>query len=83
MEKFYVEVTDTSGGDANYAWVHRYIVSAQSELGAIRKVSRKEGLSFRKDWDDGLCTRYNAKGAAVCAFVSYYDADCGHAGREI
>lgn len=83
MEKFYVEVTDTSGGDANYAWVHRYIVSAQSELGAIRKVGRNECFSFRKDWDDGLCTRYNAKRAAVCAFVSYYDADCGHAGREI
>ena len=83
MEKFYVEVTDTSGGDANYAWVHRYIVSAQSELGAIRKVSRKEGLSFRKEWDDGFCTRYDAKGAAICALIYYYDPYCGHYGVEL
>ena len=76
METFYIEVTDTFGGEANYCWVKRFKVTAKSELGAIRKVSREMGYSFRKDWDDGLCTRYNAKGANVCAFASYYEPDC-------
>ena len=83
MGKFYVEVTDTFNGEANYVWVRRYIVSAKSELGAIRKVGREEGLPFRKEWDDGLCVRYYAKGMNIAAFVSYFDSDCGHYGIEI
>ena len=81
--KFYVEVTDTFCGEANYSWVNRFVVSAKSELGAIRKIGKETGLSFRKDWDDGLCTRYDSKSGLTCAFVSYYDADCDHSGREI
>ena len=76
METFYIVVTDTFGGVANYCWVKQYKVTAKSELGAIRKVSRETGYSFRKDLDDGLYTGYNAKGANVCAFASYYEPAC-------
>lgn len=75
---FYVEVTDTYGEDANYSWVKRYKVSASSELGAIRKVSAETGLNFRKEWDDGITARYDAKHCAVCAFLSPYEDQSDH-----
>lgn len=31
---YFVEVTDTFGGEANYCWVRRYKVSASSKLGS-------------------------------------------------
>ena len=65
---FLVEITDTYGGEANYCWVKRYAVSANTLRGAICKVSKESGYRFRFD---GL--RYNVKGAAICAFV--FDTD--------
>ena len=73
QEIFFVEVTDTYGGEANYTWVNRFKVHASSSLGAIRKVSSRMGLSFRKDYDLGDEARYNAQRAAICAFVMGYD----------
>ena len=73
QEIFFVEVTDTYGGEANYSWVNRFKVHASSSLGAIRKVSSRMGLSFRKDYDAGDLIRYNAQNATVCAFVMGYD----------
>lgn len=71
---FFVEVTDTYGGEANYCWVHRFKVHATSFRGAIRKVSREMGLpSARKAWDYMDTARYNFKGAAICAFVMPYE----------
>ena len=71
---FFVEVTDTYGGEANYCWVHRFKVHATSFRGAIRKVSREMGLpSARKTWDYMDTARYNFKGAAICAFVMPYE----------
>ncbi len=82
MEKFYVEVTDTFGGEPNYSWVHSFIVAASSPQGAIGRVSQETGYAFRKYWDAGDFIRYNVRGACVCAVVSYYDADI-HEGKEI
>lgn len=70
---FYVEVTDTYGGEANYCWVSRFKVHASTFRGAIGKVSREMGYSFRKDFDTGDSVRYNATGACICAFVSGYE----------
>lgn len=67
---FFVEVTDTFSGEANYCWAHRFKVRASSERGAISKVSRETGYSFRNVGAD----RYDAKGACVCAFVDTWDA---------
>ena len=77
-EIFFVEVTDTYGGDANYSWVHRFKVHATSFRGAIGKVSREMGLSFRKDYDTGDSARYNAQRACICAFVSGYEDEAEH-----
>lgn len=67
---FYVETTDTYGDEANYTWVRYYMVKAKTFLGAIRKVGREEGLSFRIDGDFGEQRRYRAKNACICAIVN-------------
>lgn len=72
---FYAEVTDTFGGEANYCWSHKYHIRANTHLGAIRKLAKYEGLSFRLDWDTGDLRRYSAKGACICAFVEVFDPD--------
>ena len=63
-----IEITDTFGGEANYAWVTRHVIAAKSERGAINALSRRSGLSWR---NDGY--RYLSKGGATCAFVDLYD----------
>lgn len=78
QEIFYVEVTDTYGEEANYSWVKRFKVHASSALGAIRKVSTETGLNFRKEWDTGDLSRYDAKQCAICAFLSGYEDQSEH-----
>jgi hypothetical protein len=70
---YYVEVTDTYGGEANYSWVKRFKVHASSIQGAIRKVSTTLGMYSRKAYDTGDMIRYDFKGVAICAFVSGYE----------
>ena len=67
---YFVEMTDTFGGESNYSWIRRFRVKgATTNRGAMRKVGIREGYGWRKSWDDGTVTRYDAKGAAVCFFV--------------
>ena len=69
--QFFVEMTDTYGGEANYCWVNRFLVTASSERGAISKVTRKTGYHAR----NAGCDRYDVPGAAICYFVQWIDAD--------
>ena len=71
---FFVEMTDTYGGSANYCWVRRYLVKATTMRGAIRIVAKHTGYSGRlkKVADYGDMTRHDAKGACICFFTSYY-----------
>jgi hypothetical protein len=68
---YIVEMTDTFGGEANYCWVNRFIVSASSPRGAMRKVARETGFNVRSVG----CDRWDAVGACVCYFVEWIDAD--------
>jgi hypothetical protein len=72
---YFVEVTDTYGGEANYCWVNRYKVRASSMMGAARRVAHQGGYEVRKDYNTGDMARYNAKGECVCMFVEHYDSD--------
>ena len=75
MKKLYfVEVTDTFGGEANYGWVHRFKVSATTERGAMRKITNRLPYSggVYKDMDTGDMQRWNWRTACVCAFVEAY-----------
>ena len=73
---FFVELTDTYAGEANYCWVKRYKVTASSFNGAIRKVAKDTYYRFRKEYDAGDMTKYKAIGACVCAFVEEYNELC-------
>jgi len=66
---WYVEITDTFGGDANYSWVTRHKVRAYSPRGAMVRIGRASGLSWRYVGND----RYDSASGATCAFVSEYD----------
>lgn len=67
---YFVEMTDTFGGEANYSWVNRFLVQSVSVRGAISKVTRKTGYHARVNYDCGDMARYDAVGACVCIFVS-------------
>lgn len=71
MNRYIVEMTDTFGGEANYCWINRFIVSASTPRGAMRKVSRETGFAVRNVG----CDRWDAVGACVCYFVEWVDAD--------
>jgi hypothetical protein len=66
---YLVEITDTFCGEANYAWGHEYLVSASSLRGAISKVSRHTGYSFRVINSERFEATYDATNACVRAFV--------------
>jgi hypothetical protein len=77
-EVYFVELTDTFGGEANYSWVTRFKVHASSIVSAVRKVSKQTGLNFRKQWDSGDLVRYDSKSGATCLFVSVYEDQAEH-----
>ena len=73
MEYFFVEMTDTYGGESNYSWVNRFIVKASTMRGAMCKVSREVGSRTRKVMDCGDFQRYDVTGVCICFFVNYAD----------
>ena len=65
--QYFIEMTDTFGGEANYCWVNRFIVSASSHRGAMRKVCARTGDRVQcvdryndpQTWDSTIgCIRY-------------------------
>ena len=71
--QFFVEMTDTFGGEANYCWVNRFLVDATTLMGAVRKVAKETGCSVRKVMDCGDFARYDTQGACICFFVQWAD----------
>ena len=82
---FYVELTDTFAGEANFSWVQRFKVSAQTMRGAVWKISRETGGAWRAAWDSGEMMRYDSKSHATCFFIEHYDDErhSAHTLREI
>ena len=65
--RYYIEMTDTYGGEANYCWVNRFIVSASTPRGAMRRVFTRTGDRVQcvdryndpQTWDSTIgCIRY-------------------------
>lgn len=77
---YFVEVTDTYGGESNYTWVRRFKVHANTERGAMRKVSHVMGFvgGVKKDYDSGDMQRWDWRNACICAFVEGYEAQAEH-----
>lgn len=72
---FFVEITDTFGGEANYSWVTRHKVCAVSMLGAVQKIARESGYNWRKVYDSGDQSRYDSASGATCFFIEPYDEE--------
>lgn len=68
---FFVEITDTFGGEANYSWVTRHIIRATSERGCVNALSRRSNMN----WHSVGCERYDSKSGATCAFIREYDKE--------
>ena len=66
---YFIEMTDTFGGEANYCWVNRFLVSASSPRGAMRRVCARTGDSVR----DVGCDRWDSTRGCVCYFVEWVD----------
>lgn len=66
---YFVEMTDTYGGEANYSWVTRFLVQSVSMRGAVSKVTRETGYCARLDYNSDDMARYNATSACICYFV--------------
>lgn len=73
MTKFYIEMTDTFAGEANYCWVKRFTVDAKNCRGAVQKFAKHVGTGWRINFDSGDLKRYD--NGVVCAFVEYYCED--------
>ncbi len=69
--QYFIEMTDTFAGEANYCWVNRFLVKASSERGAISKVTRKTGYHARKEYEG----RYRVPGACIVYFVNDAQGD--------
>ena len=67
--RYYIEMTDTYGGEANYCWVNRFIVSASTPRGAMRRVCTRTGDRVR----DVGCDRWDSRTACICYFVEWID----------
>jgi len=78
IETFYVEHTDTYGGEANYCWVHRFKVSARTMREALTKVKREiwyAPVPRTKVSNYGDMLRADCVKSPECFFVYYFDAD--------
>ena len=70
---YFIEMTDTFGGEANYCWVNRFIVSASSPRGAMRRVCTRTGDSVQCVMG-GETQRWDSTRGCVCYFVEWVDA---------
>ena len=73
-----LELTDTFGGEANYSWVNRFIVSASSPRGAMRKVCNVTRDTVR----DSGCERWDSTGGGVCYFIEQVDAEMAQSMKD-
>lgn len=75
MNTYFIEITDTFGGDANYSWVTRHKVKANTVRGAVWKVSHDSGMNWHCVGDYGDMCRYDSASGATCLFISEWDQD--------
>lgn len=74
---YFVEITDTYDGEANYSWVTRHCVRANSMRGAVRRIGNVTSMSWHcvDRWSD--TQRWDSKSGATCAFISEWEDEHG------
>ena len=79
MRTYFVEITDTFGGEANYSWVKRGKIQSKpgedySDLAAVRRVKKDAGWENvrckREDYGDAIVLR--PVGQCIVMFINFY-----------
>ena len=68
------ELTDTFGGEANYSWVKRGFVVAETDQQALRKAKKEldmSGLKGRSEYDGVGDVRFEPRGSCTVLFVNF------------
>lgn len=73
MNTYIVEYTDLFGGDLNYSFIERYIITAKNMRGAINKLSRHLGVNFRGYYVSNDSSIYHSKSRCTGATIDYAD----------
>lgn len=70
---YFVEITDTFGGEANYSWATRHKIHANTMRGAVNKLAKYSGMQWKvnSNYDDMM--RYDSKSGATCFFICEFD----------
>jgi hypothetical protein len=71
MSLYYIEVTDTFCGEANYSWVTRHLIKGSTESQAIERFSKLSDTVWC--WVDR--NRYDNVRDTVCLFIEEYCED--------
>ena len=79
---YFVEITDTFGGEANYSLVTRHKIHANTMRGAVNKLSKDSGMTWRINSDYSYMMRYDSKSGATCFFISEFD-DAQHGAYRV
>lgn len=74
---WFIEVTDTFGGEANYSWVTRHVINADTMRAAVNRFSRQSGMHWHCTDKYAEDKRYDSASGATCYFISPLDADDG------
>ena len=83
MNFYFVEITDTFAGEANYSWVKRLKVRANTMRGAVNKVSRDSGTAWSCTGNYGDMMRYDSQYGATCFFIELWHDDIGYDVSEL
>lgn len=74
MQTFNIYITDLFCGELNYSTVTKFKVKANTERGAVCKISRYTGLNFRKYFDDVYHSTSKLTGLVIeCQEYPTYD----------
>lgn len=72
---YYVEVTDTYGGELNYCWVNRYRINANSIPHCLSKLARYTGRNYRTTFGDDMLSFFKAKNACIGGTVEMFNTE--------
>jgi hypothetical protein len=74
-EYYFVELTDTFGGEANYSWCNRFKIRASSFRGVAQIMAKHTGLYWHQVDHCGQFARYDSDSGLTCFFVDVWDED--------
>ena len=70
---YFAEITDTFGGEANYSWVTRHKIHANTMRGSVNKLSKDSGMRWQVNSNYGDMMRYDSKSGATCFFICEFE----------